>query len=165
MNKAEIIALLLCVTTFTGCIDGDDATSTDNQLDPVSNLDEEELSQRFANLTASYENLAADLSTLAANYDEALSQNNIESKVVSMPCQELFDKQSDDFKKDILDKESLIVTIEAGDISSWKKYSGDKGISLGIDRFGESAPYKKVYEHLNLSVEKIVLTIQENLRK
>ena len=40
-----------------------------------------------------------------------------------------------------------------------------KGISLGIDRFGESAPYKKVYEHLNLSVEKIVLTIQENLRK
>ena len=75
MNKAVIIALLLCVTTFTGCIDGDDATSTDNQLDPVSNLDEEELSQRFANLTASYENLAADLSTLAANYDEALSQN------------------------------------------------------------------------------------------
>lgn len=75
MNKAVIIALLLCVTTFTGCIEGDDATSTDNQLDPVSNLDEEELSQRFANLTASYENLAADLSTLAANYDEALSQN------------------------------------------------------------------------------------------
>ena len=75
MNKAVIIALLLCVTTFTGCIEGDDATSTDDQLDPVSNLDEEELSQRFANLTASYENLAADLSTLAANYDEALSQN------------------------------------------------------------------------------------------
>ena len=75
MNKAVIVALLLCVTTFTGCIDGDDTASTDNQLDPVSNLDEEELSQRFANLTASYENLAADLSTLAANYDEALSQN------------------------------------------------------------------------------------------
>ena len=68
-------------------------------------------------------------------------------------------------KKNILDKESLIVTIEAGNVSSWKKYSGDKGISLGIDRFGESAPYKKVYEHLNLSVEKIVNTIQESLRK
>ena len=75
MNKAVIVALLLCVTTFTGCIGGDETSSTDNQLDPVSNLDEEELSQRFANLTASYENLAADLSTLAANYDEALSQN------------------------------------------------------------------------------------------
>ena len=51
MNKAVIVALLLCVTTFTGCIEGDETSSTDNQLDPVSNLDEEELSQRFANLT------------------------------------------------------------------------------------------------------------------
>ena len=46
-----------------------------------------------------------------------------------------------------------------------EKYLGSKGMSLGIDRFGESAPYKKVYEHLNLSVEKIVLAIQERLRK
>jgi len=102
---------------------------------------------------------------LALNVHDALKENNIESKVVSMPCQELFDKQSDDFKKDILDEESLIVTIEAGNVSSWKKYLGGKGISLGIDRFGESAPYKKVYEHLNLSVEKIVIAIQERLRK
>jgi len=102
---------------------------------------------------------------LALDVHNALKENNIESKVVSMPCQELFDKQSDDFKKDILDQESLIVTIEAGNVSSWKKYLGAKGISLGIDRFGESAPYKKVYEHLNLSVEKIVIAIQERLRK
>ena len=102
---------------------------------------------------------------LAINVHDALKEYNIESKVVSMPCQELFDKQSDDFKKNIIDKESLIVTIEAGNVSSWKKYSGSKGMSLGIDRFGESAPYKKVYEHLNLSVEKIVLAIQEKLRK
>ena len=102
---------------------------------------------------------------LALNTQIALKENNIESKVVSMPCQELFDKQSDDFKKDILDQDSLIVTMEAGDVSSWKKYSGDRGISLGINKFGESAPYKKVYEHLNLSVEKIVIAIQERLRK
>ncbi len=102
---------------------------------------------------------------LALNVHNALKENSIESKVVSMPCQELFDQQSEDFKKDILDKESLIVTIEAGNVSSWKKYLGNKGISLGIDRFGESAPYKKIYEHLNLSVEKIVLSIQERLRK
>ena len=102
---------------------------------------------------------------LALDVHNALKENSIESKVVSMPCQELFDKQSDDFKKDILDKESLIVTIEAGDISSWKKYSGDKGMSFGIDEFGESAPYKKVYEHLDLSVEKIILAIQKKLRE
>ncbi len=102
---------------------------------------------------------------LALEVQNALKENSINSKVVSMPCQELFDKQSDDFKKDILDEESLIVTIEAGNVSSWKKYLGNKGITLGIDRFGESAPYKKIYEHLNLSVEKIVLVIQEKLRK
>ncbi len=102
---------------------------------------------------------------LALNVCDALKENNIVSKVVSMPCQELFDKQSEDFKKNILDEDSLIVTIEAGNVSTWKKYTGNKGLSLGIDRFGESAPYKKIYEHLNLSVEKIVLTIQERLRK
>ncbi len=102
---------------------------------------------------------------LALNVCDSLKANNIEAKVVSMPCQELFDKQSDEFKKDILDEETLIVTIEAGNVSSWKKYLGRNGISIGIDRFGESAPYKKIYEHLNLSVEKIVATIQESLRK
>ncbi len=102
---------------------------------------------------------------LALNVHNALKENNIESKVVSMPCQELFDKQSDDYKKNILDEESLIVTIEAGNVSSWKKYSEGKGMSFGIDRFGESAPYKKVYEHLDLSVEKIILAIQKKLRE
>ena len=77
----------------------------------------------------------------------------------------IFDKQSDDFKNDILDKNSLIVTIEAGSISSWKKYSKDKGISIGINKFGESAPYKKIYEHFDLSVEKIVNQIQEYFKK
>ncbi len=101
---------------------------------------------------------------LALNVQDSLEKNNIVSKVVSMPCQELFERQSDDFKKDILDKDSLIVTIEAGSISSWKKYSGDKGISFGINKFGESAPYKKIYEHFDLSVEKIVNKIQDALR-
>ena len=102
---------------------------------------------------------------IALEVHNLLKEQNIDSKVVSMPCHELFDKQSDDFKSDILDKDSLIITIEAGNVSSWKKYLGDRGMTFGIDRFGESAPYKKVYEHLNLSAEKITLAIQEKLRK
>ena len=102
---------------------------------------------------------------LALNVHDSLSKNGINSKVVSMPCQEIFDKQSDDYKKEIIDKDSLIVTIEASSVASWKKYSQGRGISIGINRFGESAPYKKIYEHLNLSAEKIVLTIQDKLRK
>ena len=102
---------------------------------------------------------------MALNVQSALKQYDIQSKVVSMPCQELFDKQTEKYKKNILEQDTLIVTIEAGNISSWQKYLGEKDISMGISRFGESAPYKKIYEHLNLSVEKIVDTIQKQLRK
>ena len=101
---------------------------------------------------------------LALDVQASLKKNNIESKVVSMPCQELFDKQTDHYKKDILDEETLLVAIEAGDTSSWKKYVGKNGLVLGINKFGESAPYKQIYDHLNLSVGKIVNTIQKKLR-
>ena len=102
---------------------------------------------------------------LALSVQEMLKKNNVESKVISMPCQELFEKQSDDFKNDILDADSLIVTIEAGNVSSWDKFLGNKGMSLGINKFGESAPYKEVYDHFNLTADKIVNAIQERLRK
>ena len=102
---------------------------------------------------------------LALNTQEQLKANSIESKVVSMPCQELFDNQSEEYKKEILEEDSLIITIEAGSIMCWGKYTGNKGISLGIDKFGESAPYKEVYDHFDLSAEKIVALIQKKLRK
>ena len=102
---------------------------------------------------------------LALNIQEQLKANNIESKVISMPCQELFDVQSKEYQDEILDKESLIITIEAGGIQSWKKYIGHKGLSLGIKNFGESAPYKDVYDHFDLTSDKIVNLIQKILRK
>ena len=82
-----------------------------------------------------------------------------------MPCQELFNKQTFEFKKEILDQDSLIVTIEAGNVLSWRGYTGSRGINLGIKNFGESAPYKEIYDHFNLSVEKIISIIQDKLRK
>ena len=101
---------------------------------------------------------------LALKVQEKLKENNIHSKVVSMPCMELFDQQSEDYKKDILEDDSLIVTLEAGSIMSWQKYIKNNGINLGIDKFGESAPYKEVYSHLDLSEEKITSFIQRKLR-
>ena len=102
---------------------------------------------------------------LALKVQEKLKENSIHSKVVSMPCMELFDKQTEDYQKDILEENSLIVTIEAGSIISWRKYTKLNGINLGIDKFGESAPYKEVYNHMDLSEEKIVSLIQKKLRK
>ena len=102
---------------------------------------------------------------LALKVQDKLKENNIHSKVVSMPCMELFDKQSDEYKKDLMDKDSLIVTIEAGSITSWQKYIKHKGLNLGIDQFGESAPYKEVYDHFNLTEHKITNFIQKKLRE
>ena len=101
---------------------------------------------------------------LALKVQESLLKSGINSKVVSMPCQELFEIQSNEYKKNILDDESLIVTIEAGETSNWKKYLRGNGISFGIDRFGESAPYKEIYNSLSLSEDKIVSEIQNKLR-
>ena len=102
---------------------------------------------------------------LALKVQEKLKDNNIHSKVVSMPCMELFDRQPEDYRKDILEEDSLIVTIEAGSIMSWQKYIKGKGLNLGIDKFGESAPYKEVYKHFNLSEEDITNYIQKKLRE
>ena len=102
---------------------------------------------------------------LALKVQERLKENNIHSKVVSMPCMELFDKQPEDYRKDIIEQEALIFTIEAGSITSWQKYVKNKGANFGIDQFGESAPYKEVYDHFNLSEDKITNFIQKKLRE
>ena len=102
---------------------------------------------------------------LALKVQEKLKESNIHSKVVSMPCMELFDKQPEDFRNDIIEKNSLVVTLEAGSVISWQKYIKNKGMNIGIDQFGESAPYKDVYNHFGLSEEKITNFIQKKLRE
>jgi transketolase len=102
---------------------------------------------------------------LALKVQQKLKENNIHSKVISMPCMNLFDNQSEEFKTDLLEKESLIITLEAGSITHWQKYIKKRGFNLGINQFGESAPYKKVYDHFDLTEEKITSLIQRKLRE
>ena len=72
-----------------------------------------------------------------------------------MPCQELFDQQSKDYKNNILNETNLVVSIEASEIDYWKKYTGKNGLNFGINNFGKSAPYKKIYNHFKLNIQKI----------
>ncbi len=102
---------------------------------------------------------------IALEVQSQLKDLGIHSKVVSMPCPELFDKQSIEYQKKILDEETLKVSIEAGSTSYWRKYIGKNGISFGIDNFGKSAPYKEIYNYFNLNSSKIVAEIQNKLRK
>ncbi len=102
---------------------------------------------------------------LALKVQDKLKENNIHSKVVSMPCMELFDKQSEDYRNDVIEQNNLIVTLEAGSVVSWQKYIKNKGMNIGIDQFGESAPYKDVYNRFGLSEDKITDFIQKKLRE
>ena len=90
---------------------------------------------------------------LALQAQKELKEINIESKVVSMPCQELFDQQSKGYKDKIINKNVPVITIEASSLCSWEKYSKN---NMGINTFGESAPFKEVYKHFNLTSAKII---------
>ncbi len=102
---------------------------------------------------------------LALKISHKLAKEKIYSKVISMPCQEIFDKQSLKYKSKILNETSKIFSIEAGSDQSWSKYVNNKGLSFSINGFGKSAPYKKVFNHFGLTVEKICKKIKLNIAK
>ena len=101
--------------------------------------------------------------SLACAISHKLATESIYSKVISMPCQELFDKQSKSYREKILAETNLIVSIEASETNYWKKYTGINGLNFGINDFGKSAPYKEVYNHFNLNTESIINKIKDKL--
>ena len=100
---------------------------------------------------------------LACRVSHKLATDNIYSKVISMPCHEIFDLQNNNYKSEILTKNVMKVSIEASETSYWKKYTGINGLNFGIDNFGKSAPYKDIYDHFKLDVQNIVSKIKEKL--
>jgi transketolase len=94
-----------------------------------------------------------------------LATQNIYSKVISVPCQEIFEKQNKNYKEKILNETKYKCSIEAGSTDCWKKYLGNDGISFGINEFGKSAPYKDVYQYFGLTAEKIIMKIKKIIDK
>ena len=99
---------------------------------------------------------------LALQAQKELQEINIDSKVVSMPCQELFNQQNISYKNKIVDKDVPVITIEASSVNGWEKYSKN---NMGIETFGESAPFKEVYQHFNLTSVKIVELAKKIIKK
>ena len=101
--------------------------------------------------------------SLACEVSHKLATENIYSKVISMPCQEIFDKQSEKYKRKILKESPLVVSIEASESAFWKKYVNDNGLNFGINSFGKSAPYKKIYDYFGLNSKEIIKKIKKRL--
>ena len=92
---------------------------------------------------------------LAIETSHKLAKDKIYSKVVSMPCMNIFDLQSNSYKNIILNETKLKISIEAGSTDCWKKYVGNNGLTFGIDEFGKSAPYKDIFKHFGLTTTNI----------
>ena len=102
---------------------------------------------------------------LAKKVSKNLARDRIYSKVISVPSQEIFQKQSQSYKDKIMKETKYVFSIEAGRTDCWKKYIGRDGLSFGIDDFGKSAPYEDIYNHFGLSVKNISSKIKNFLRR
>jgi len=102
---------------------------------------------------------------LAIETSHKLAKDNIYSKVISMPCQNLFDLQSNTYKRKIINETKIKISIEAASTDCWKKYVGNDGLAFGIDTFGKSAPYKEIYKHFGLTVTNIASKTKKLFRK
>jgi transketolase len=95
--------------------------------------------------------------TLAMEAREKLQAENTPTRVVSMPCWELFDEQTQSYRDEVLPPAiTARLAIEAGVPQGWDKYVGTKGDIIGLDRFGASAPGEIALRELGFNVDNVL---------
>ena len=102
---------------------------------------------------------------IALEAQEKLKGLSINSKVISVPCYDLFQNQTENYKDEILGKDTLKISIEASSQSGWKSLVGKDGVTLGLSTFGKSAPYKDIYKLFNLTSDEIVKIAKAKVKK
>jgi len=95
--------------------------------------------------------------------------NKLERKkvrVISMPCWEIFNLQSDEYKKELIpERGNLKVSIEAGITNGWEKYIGRNGLAIGIDHFGSSAPAVDLATKFGFTADQVINKIETYLKE
>ncbi len=102
---------------------------------------------------------------IALEAQEKLKNLNISSKVISVPCYDLFQNQTEHYKNDVLGKDTFKISIEASSQSGWKQIVGKDGVALGLSTFGKSAPYKDIYKLFNLTSDELVKIVKKKFNK
>ena len=94
---------------------------------------------------------------IALQAADTLIQKDISVRVVSMPSWELFDRQPEAYRQEVLPPQTRIrIAIEAGIPQGWHRYVGSNGEVVGLDRFGASAPYQTLYDKFGITAETVV---------
>lgn len=103
---------------------------------------------------------------LAVEAAKSLWDRGIRLRVVSMPSVEVFESQDKDYRSKVLPEEVVSrVVVEAGSPDLWYKYAGWAGEIIGIDRFGESAPGKDLFEYFGLTVDNVINKVDQVLKR
>ena len=102
---------------------------------------------------------------IALEAQEKLKAININSKVISIPCYDIFQNQTESYKDEMFGKNTFKISIEASTTSGWKSTVGKDGVSLGLTTFGRSAPYKDIYKLFNLTSDEIVKITKSKVGK
>jgi transketolase len=93
---------------------------------------------------------------------DALTERGIPTRLVSLPSTTLFDRQPEAYRSAVLGESPLRLFAEAGSTLGFWKYIGSRGIAVGLDHFGASAPYGRLMEEFGFSVEKVLERIRTN---
>ena len=95
---------------------------------------------------------------------EKLTAAGIRSRVVSMPSHELFARQDAKYRATVLPEGVPRLAIEACHPMSWHRWVGDNGVVMGLERYGASAPYERIYQELGLTVDQVVSEARKLVR-
>ena len=98
---------------------------------------------------------------LILDAQKKLEADGIRARAVSMPSHEIFARQDQAYRDSILPRGVKRIAMEAAHPMSWYRWVGDDGVILGLERFGASAPGSTIYEHLGITVERIVQTAKQ----
>ena len=100
---------------------------------------------------------------LALAAQQQLGAEGLAVRVVSMPSTSLFDRQDAPYRDEVLPRGVPRIAVEAGVPDLWRKYVGPEGAVVGLDRFGESAPGERLFEHFGFTAAKVAAAVKSVL--
>ncbi len=101
--------------------------------------------------------------SLAIEAQKKLWADKIDVSVVSVPCMELFESQTNEYRESILGRDLLKIGIEAGVKQSWENLIGANGHFIGMSSFGASAPSSALYNHFGITVDAVVDAVRAHI--
>ena len=104
--------------------------------------------------------------SIALDARHRLAADGISARVVSMPCVEWFTSQDESYRREVLPPTIRArVSVEAGITEPWRLFVGDAGASIGVDHFGASAAYQKIYQEFGITAERVAAAARDSLAR